>query len=92
MSRPSIQVSFDPKARAAYVRLSSSAVAETVEAAHGLLLDLDYHGNVVGIEILTVGTLPLLLQPASPEMKPYRLPNIDRSQVEKIERMFEMSA
>ena len=72
MSRPSIQVSFDPKARAAYVRLSNSAVAETVVAADGLLLDLDHHGTVVGIEFLTASTLQLPLQSREPRNEALR--------------------
>lgn len=47
--------SYDPQARLVYVRLSAARVAESTEAAPGVILDLDAEGNVAGIEISNSG-------------------------------------
>ena len=92
MSRQvAFQLSFDQEARAAYLQFSHAAVAETLEVAAGLLIDVDHKGNLAGIEVLTAGTLHLLLQP-QPEFRP-ELPRLEPQQVAEIERLFEtMSA
>ena len=85
------RLSFDQEARAAYLQFSHAAVAETIEAATGLLIDVDHNGDLVGIEVLTAGTLQLLLQP-QPGLRP-ELPRLEPRQVAEIERLFEtMSA
>jgi uncharacterized protein YuzE len=92
MARTAFQLTFDQKARAAYLKFSSAPVAETIEAANGLLVDLDHRGELVGVEILTAGTLRLLLQ-TTPELRAHHVPALEPSQVEEIERLFErMSA
>jgi uncharacterized protein YuzE len=88
MPQPAFEVSFDKKSRTAYLRFSREKVAETVEFADGsLLIDLDHVGGLVGIEVLSAGTLRLLLQPQPNVNTPVMIPPLDASEVEKIEHM-----
>lgn len=50
-----MRVRFDEQADALYLRLDDSPVAESEEVRPGVILDLDEHGEIVGIEILRVG-------------------------------------
>jgi uncharacterized protein YuzE len=47
-----VSIEFDPKARAAYIRLKSGKIAKTVEKSENFLLDLNARGELLGIEIL----------------------------------------
>ena len=49
---PVVSVEIDQAASAAYVRLSAGHVARTVEFSEELIIDLDEHDVVVGIELL----------------------------------------
>jgi uncharacterized protein YuzE len=57
-----MRMTYDPAADAMYLYLTepaeASEVARTEEVAPGLMLDLDSHGRVIGIEILSVSQLP----------------------------------
>lgn len=46
------RVTYDPVADALYVRVRDGEVADTVEVAEGVIVDLDREGRVLGIEIL----------------------------------------
>ena len=46
------QVSYDAKANAAYIRLSSARVLESEEVSPGVVFDFDADGHIVGIELL----------------------------------------
>ena len=88
MPQPAFEVSFDRKSRTAYLRFSREKVAETVEFADGsLLIDLDHVGELVGIEVLSAGTLRLLLQPQPHVKAPVKLPALEPAEVDKIEHM-----
>lgn len=66
-----IVVTFEPRG-ALYVQFRDAKVARTVELVKDeLLLDLDEHGNVLGIEALRPGTLSVSLRRIP---KTYRLP------------------
>ncbi|MFQ5910932.1 MAG: DUF2283 domain-containing protein [Thermoplasmata archaeon] len=45
-------VEYDEKARALYVRVKPGKVASTEAVSDSLFLDLDGHGEVLGLEIL----------------------------------------
>lgn len=80
-----IEVTFDDKAKTAYVRFSRAKVAKTTEFAKGdLFIDLDHEGNIVGIEVLAPGTLNLLLH-ATPQ--PFVIPPIPQARIEQIDEM-----
>jgi len=51
-----MRTSCDPEADAFYARFApeSTEIAETREAAPGVMLDLDASGNLVGVEVLSV--------------------------------------
>jgi uncharacterized protein YuzE len=51
-----MKTTYDPEADAFYGRFApdSAEIAETREAAPGVMLDLDAAGNLVGIEVLSV--------------------------------------
>ncbi len=51
-----MNTSYDPKADAFYARFApeGTEVADTREAAPGVFLDVDAHGQLVGIEVLSV--------------------------------------
>lgn len=50
-----VKVRFDQEADALYLRLGDSRIVESEEVRPGLVVDLDEHGEVVGLEILDVG-------------------------------------
>jgi uncharacterized protein YuzE len=50
-----MRVRFDEQADTLYVRLDESPVVESEEVRPGVILDLDEQGEIVGIEILSVG-------------------------------------
>ena len=57
---PSIELTIDPQADAAYVQLSNDAVATTVALTDAVNIDLDEHRCVVGIEVLSlVADIPM---------------------------------
>ncbi len=45
---------YDPKADAAYLKISEKEVKDTREIVDGITLDYDSDGNVIGIEILSL--------------------------------------
>lgn len=55
-AEPVISVEIDQDASAAYVRLSAGHVARTIEFSEKLIIDLDEHDVVVGIELLGLAT------------------------------------
>lgn len=48
----SLSVRIDSDADAAYIGITSRPIARTVEVNEDLILDLDQHGGIVGIELL----------------------------------------
>lgn len=50
-----MKVRFDQQADALYLRLGDAQIVESEELRPGLVVDLDEHGEVVGLEILDVG-------------------------------------
>lgn len=48
------ELTYDPEARAAYIRLTDAMIVVTREVTENVLLDLDVDGNLVGVEILNV--------------------------------------
>ncbi len=51
-----MKTSYDPQADAYYARFvpDETAIAETIEVAPGVMLDIDEAGQMVGIEVLSV--------------------------------------
>ncbi len=51
-----MKTSYDPQADAYYARFvpDETAIAETIEVAPGVMLDIDAAGQMVGIEVLSV--------------------------------------
>lgn len=47
---PTLQ--YDREADAAYLRFSTEAVSESEEVSHGIVLDFDASGRIVGMEVL----------------------------------------
>ena len=86
-----VNVSLDEEARAAYVRFSTAAVAETVEAAPDLLVDLDHRGWLVGVEILSARNLHVFVERKLPKDLP-PLPVTPRSTIRQLEQFFGVSA
>lgn len=56
-----MKVKKDVKHDVAYIHLRRGRVAETVELRPGILFDLDKHGEVVGIEVMSLEKLAPLL-------------------------------
>jgi len=52
-----MKISFDTLAKAVYIELERKKVAKTIEFAPEVFVDLDYKGELVGIELLNPGTL-----------------------------------
>lgn len=51
-----VDLTYDPEADAAYLRLATRAVAESEEVAPGVVFDFDAEGKVVGIEWLSASS------------------------------------
>jgi uncharacterized protein YuzE len=49
-----MRITYDARARAAFVYVSDAPIRETREITETVLIDLDDDGNVVGIELLDV--------------------------------------
>ena len=47
-------VSYDPAARATYVRLTDAKVVSTKDVSDLVMVDLDEHGEPIGVEFLTL--------------------------------------
>jgi len=54
-----MKISFDTLAKAIYIELEKRKVARTIEFAPEVFVDLDYKGELIGIELLNPGTLYL---------------------------------
>jgi uncharacterized protein YuzE len=86
------EVSFDSKARAAYLRFSLEKVAKTFEQTEGaLVLDFDHQSNLVGMEVLSPGTLRDLFHPKERTPQFPGLPHLDDREISNIERLFEIA-
>lgn len=57
----------DPAARALYLQFTTAEIAETVELAKGVYLDVDAEGQAVGIEVLNASERLLASLPRTPE-------------------------
>jgi len=52
-----IQVSYDPKADALYIRLRHAKVDESDEVSAGVIVDYDHKGKPIGVEVLDASRL-----------------------------------
>jgi uncharacterized protein YuzE len=52
MSNADAEMTYDPESGALYVSLSDNPVVSTEQPMPRLLVDLDAHGEMVGVEIL----------------------------------------
>jgi len=57
-----MKVKKNVKLDVAYIQLRRGRVVKTVELRPGLLFDLDKHGEIVGIEVLSLEKLAPLLE------------------------------
>ena len=57
----------DPETSALYIEMLDTEIAETVELAKGVYVDLDAEGQLVGIEILNADASLLASVPALPD-------------------------
>lgn len=51
-------LTYDPEAKAVYIRLRDDLVLVTREINDSVMIDLDADGNLVGVEVLNVETEP----------------------------------
>lgn len=49
-----MKLEFDPQADAAYLEISDAEVETTKQIEHGIMVDYDREGHIVGIEVLSV--------------------------------------
>lgn len=61
-------LTYDPDVKTLYIQLTDADVLETVELAAGVYLDVDDHGEPVGLEILNAAPTLLAGLPAPPDM------------------------
>ena len=52
-----MKLEFDPIADALYLEISDADVEKSEEIKHGVILDYDAAGNIVGVEVLSVSKL-----------------------------------
>ena len=53
-----MRLTYDPEADALYLKVSTAEIAETLEVAPNVMLDLDPSGHVVGVEMLGISLRP----------------------------------
>lgn len=78
-------ISWDPDARAAYIKVAQGRVAKTSERAPGVFVDLAANGRLLGIEILDPRRLQISLfqrivrqfnVPSLQKVNPHAIPSI----------------
>ena len=52
-----MQIKYDKKANASYITIRKGRIVKTAELRDRVLVDLDKHGDVLGIEVLGSSTL-----------------------------------
>ena len=67
MTATTPHVTYDADVKALYIYLSDADVAETIELARGVYLDVDRDGQPVGFEILNADSDLLAALPELPE-------------------------
>jgi uncharacterized protein YuzE len=72
-----MKLEYDLNAGALYIRLSDADIARTAEAGDNAAVDLDAHGGVVGIEVISVG----YPWPVSDILATYSIPSQDESEI-----------
>ncbi|MDP2651550.1 MAG: DUF2283 domain-containing protein [bacterium] len=55
-----MKITYDKEANAAYTTLRKGKVAKTVKISEDVLADFDRKGNVLGIEMLSVSSAPVV--------------------------------
>ena len=63
-----MNIEYDPAVDALYVRLTERKIIESEEVQHGIVLDFDETGKVIGVEVLNASkrdTSPLPLKAAA---------------------------
>lgn len=60
-------LTYDPDVKALYIEMLDTAIAETVELAKSVHVDLDAEGELVGIEILNADASLLASIPTLPD-------------------------
>jgi uncharacterized protein YuzE len=73
----SVKLEYDLNAGALYVRLSDAEIARTAEAGDNAAVDLDARGDVVGIEVISVGHP----WPVSDILATYSIPPQDAAEI-----------
>lgn len=51
-----MEIKYDPIAKAAYLKLKNGKVAKTIKVKDALIIDLDKKGGVLGVEFLDFST------------------------------------
>lgn len=46
------RIRYDPEADAAYVKIKSGKISDTIEVSEDTFLDVDNHKHIIGLEIL----------------------------------------
>jgi len=59
-------LTYDPKVRALYMKFSEAEVAETLELSSTVYVDVDVHGQPVGLEVLNADSSLTTSLPAVP--------------------------
>ncbi len=55
-----MKISYDPKADALYIKFQDGSASRTRKVEEGLLVDVDEHGRLFGIEIIGMkGRIPI---------------------------------
>jgi len=79
VGRSNVTLQFDPLAESAYMEITDSPVAQTVQVSDAVNVDLDEFGVVVGVEVLELSApLPDKL------LKIYHFPGTTSEQVKRL--------
>ncbi len=89
MSDPTIEISLDARSRAAYLRLSGSAVGRTHQVQPELMLDTDQAGDAVGIEILSMQAFEFFIANQQDLSRRFHLRQLSPEDLETVRAFFE---
>lgn len=82
-------ITYDPVARASYVRLSNNEIAKTREYGDNINIDFDEDDNVVGVEFLFVKRPSITIRQQIKKIaKEFEIPTLRRFHPEYLKEVF----
>jgi len=83
-----VLISYDPDAHAMYVQVRQARVAKTQDLGNEVHVDLDSHGGLIGIEVISPGKVSLNLQTVIQRLaRQYHVPALAKLRLNQVPRV-----